>query len=293
MTNAIRAPFPWFGGKGGHRIREAVLRALVPHKRYLEAFGGGASILLAKQPAEVEVYNDVNRGLVNFFRVISDVDLFGKFMARAALLPVSRELYEEYARTWPGIHDPLEQAVRWYYIARQSFGGMFGKSFGTGVNSTSCGMSSRTAQWISSFDNLPLVHQRMQRVQIECCDWRDVLKRFSGPDWLAYCDPPYVTGTRKAGGYEHELHDRDHEELIRTLIAYDGAVVLSGYDSPLYAPLRDAGWDMRTVEVTCSAAGRTRASGLQGAGHVKEKQRRVECIWRNPEALRRIAESNK
>ena len=54
--------------------------------------------------------------------------MFGKFMARAALLPVSRELYEEYARTWPGIHDPLEQAVRWYYIARQSFGGMFGKS---------------------------------------------------------------------------------------------------------------------------------------------------------------------
>ena len=58
MTNAIRAPFPWFGGKGGHRIREAVLRALVPHKRYLEPFGGGASILLSKQPAEVEVYND-------------------------------------------------------------------------------------------------------------------------------------------------------------------------------------------------------------------------------------------
>ena len=287
MTNAIRAPFPWFGGKGGHRIREAVLRALVPHKRYLEPFGGGASILLAKQPAEVEVYNDVNRGLVNFFRVISDVDLFGKFMARAALLPVSRELYEEYARTWPGIHDPLEQAVRWYYIARQSFGGMFGKSFGTGVNSTSCGMSSRTAQWISSFDNLPLVHQRMQRVQIECCDWRDVLKRFSGPDWLAYCDPPYVLGARKAGGYEHELHDRDHEELVRTLLTYDGAVVLSGYDNALYAPLREAGWEMQTVDVVCCAAGRTRASGLQGAGHVKEKQRRVECIWRNPEALRR------
>ena len=290
MTNSIiRGPFPWFGGKGGHRIREAVLRALVPHKRYLEAFGGGASILLAKQPAEVEVYNDVNRGLVNFFRVISDVDMFGKFMARAALLPVSRELYEEYARTWPGIHDPLEQAVRWYYIARQSFGGMFGKSFGTGVNSTSCGMSSRTAQWISSFDNLPPVHQRMQRVQIECCDWRDVLKRFSGPDWLAYCDPPYVTGTRKAGGYEHELHDRDHEELVRTLLGYDGAVVLSGYDNALYAPLREAGWEMQTVDVVCCAAGRTRASGLQGAGHVKEKQRRVECIWRNPEALRRAS----
>lgn len=103
MTNAIRAPFPWFGGKAGHKIKDAILSALPPHKRYLEPFGGGASILIAKQPAEVEVYNDVNRGVVNFFRVISDVDYFGKFMARAALLPVSRELYEEYSRTWTGI----------------------------------------------------------------------------------------------------------------------------------------------------------------------------------------------
>lgn len=48
-------------------------------------------------------------------------------------------------------------------------------------------------------------------------------------------------------------------------------------------------WDKTELEVCCSAAGRTRHSGLQGAGKVKEKQKRVECIWRNPEALRRIA----
>lgn len=69
---------------------------------------------------------------------------------------------------------------------------------------------------------------------------------------------------------------------------YDGAVVLSGYNSPLYAPLINAGWDMQTVDVTCSAAGRTRVSGLQGHGNVKSKQQRVECIWRNPEAIRRL-----
>ena len=196
---------------------------------------------------------------------------------------------EEYARAWPGIHDPVEQAVRWYYPARQSFGGLFGKSWGTSVNQSSAGMSSQTAQWISSFDNLPMVHRRMQRVQLECCDWRDVLARFSGPGWLAYCDPPYVLGSRKAGGYEHELRDQDHEALIDTLMHYDGAVVLSGYNSPLHAPLAAAGWDKIEVEVVCSAAGRTRSSGLQGSRHVKEKQRRVECIWRNPEAMRRIA----
>ena len=130
----------------------------------------------------------------------------------------------------------------------------------------------------------------MQRVQIECCDWRDCLARFNGNGYLAYCDPPYVLGSRKAGGYEHELKDSDHEELIRTLLKYDGAVVLSGYDSPLYAPLAAAGWDLMKIAVCCSVAGRTRHSGLQGTGSVKAKQMRTECIWRNPEAQKRIKE---
>lgn len=284
-TIRIRAPFPWLGGKGSPKIKNAILKLIPSHTRYVEPFGGGASILIAKKPCEVEVYNDVNRSVVNFFRVISDVEYFAKFMARASLLPVSRELYEEYMRTWPAIHDPVEQAVRWYYIAQQCFGGIFENSWGTAVNSSNNGMSQTTSRWRSSFINLPKVHERIQRVQIECADWRDILRRYSGSGWLAYCDPPYVLGSRKSGGYEHELKDKDHGELIETLLNYDGAVLLSGYNTPLYKPLEKAGWVRREIEVVCSAAGRTRVSGLQGAGAAKAKQKRVECIWRNPAAI--------
>ena len=281
--STIRAPFPLFGGKGNPKIKNAILAALPPHTRYIEPFGGGASILMAKEPVEVETYNDVNRGVVSFFRVIASREYFGPFMARVREMPYSRELYEECLRTWPAIHDPVEQAARWYYAAQQSFGGLFGNAWGTGVT------TSPTGRWKSSFDNLPKVHERMQQVQIECCDWRDCLARFSGPGYLAYCDPPYVMGARKAGGYEHELRDSDHADLIAALLKYDGAVVLSGYDSPIYAPLAANGWNKIEVEVCCSAAGRTRRSGLQGPGNVKARERRTEVIWRNPEALRRIA----
>ncbi len=289
LKTTVRSPFPWFGGKAAPKIKKAILDALPPHTGYVEPFGGGGSILIGKPPAEVEVYNDVNRGVVNFFRVLADRDYFGPFMSRVRDMPYSRELFEECLRTWPAIHDPVEQAARWYLVARQSFGGLFGNSWGTTVTATSGGMSSSTARWRASFDNLPLVHDRLQRVQIECCDWRDCLQRFSGPGWLAYCDPPYVSGCRKAGGYAHELTDHDHAALIAALLEYDGAVVLSGYDNAIYAPLAAHGWNLITVEVVCSAAGRTRASGLQGAGKVKARQQRTECLWRNPEALRRIA----
>lgn len=283
--------FPWFGGKASPKINKALLAFMPPHTRYVEPFGGGASILLNKRPAEVEVYNDVNRGLVNLFRVLADADYFAKFLAKVSMLPVSRELYEENARTWAGVHDPVEQAVRWYYVARQSFGGEFGKSWASVVESSTRGMAQTAAAWKSALEALPEIHNRLQRIQIECSDWRTVLQRYSGPGWMAYCDPPYVLGARRAGGYAHELQDGDHVELIRALMSYDGAVMLSGYDSALYAPLKEAGWDMRKVEVVCSAAGSTRASGLLGAGSRKERQKRVECVWRNPVAMRRIQEA--
>ncbi len=65
-------------------------------------------------------------------------------------------------------------------------------------------------------------------------------------------------------------------------------MVLSGYDSPLHAPLEATGWDKLEVDFCCSAVGRTRNNKLHGVGKVKEKQRRTECLWHNPEAMRRI-----
>lgn len=287
----LRTAFPWFGGKATHKIRNAILQVLPPHDKYVEPFGGGAAIMLGKEPVKVEVYNDVNRGLVNFFRVISDAEQFGRFIARATLLPASRELYEEYARTWSGIHDPVEQAIRWFVVARQSFSAQFGNSFGASTNSSNRGMAQTASSWRAGLDNLEQVHARMQRVQIECLDWRDCLSRYQGDGWLAYCDPPYVLGARRAGGYAHELQDGDHDDLIAAVLEYDGAIVLSGYDSPLYSPLVANGWDKVEITVTCAAAGRTKASGLQGDGKVLAKQKRTEVIWRNPEALKRLAES--
>jgi DNA adenine methylase len=167
---------------------------------------------------------------------------------------------------------------------RQSFGESFGNSWGTTVNSSTGGMAQTAGSWKSALNRLPEIHERLQRVQIECSDWRDCLKRYSGPGWLAYCDPPYVHGARKAGGYAHELKDGDHEDLVEALLNYDGAIVLSGYDHSLYKPFVNAGWSQIKIDVVCRAAGRTRASGLQGVGKVLAKQSRTECIWINPEA---------
>ena len=56
-------------------INQHIMPLIPPHRLYTEAFCGGASVLFAKRPAECEVINDLNRGLVNFYLVAKQIHL--------------------------------------------------------------------------------------------------------------------------------------------------------------------------------------------------------------------------
>jgi DNA adenine methylase len=73
-------------------------------------------------------------------------------------------------------------------------------------------------------------------VQIEHDDAFAVIKRFDGPDALFYCDPPYVHSTRSAPkGYRHEMGDDKHRELLELINSVKGKVLISCYQSEIYA----------------------------------------------------------
>jgi DNA adenine methylase len=63
--------FCWYGGKG-KLFRKILPYLTTPHKIYVEAYGGGASILLNKPPSPIEVLNDIDSKVVNIFRVVQD-----------------------------------------------------------------------------------------------------------------------------------------------------------------------------------------------------------------------------
>jgi len=66
----MKSPIGCFGGKG--RFIKKLMPLIPPHRKYVEVFGGGASLLFAKQPTEIEVYNDIDERLVNFFSVLKN-----------------------------------------------------------------------------------------------------------------------------------------------------------------------------------------------------------------------------
>ena len=55
MSKRLRSPIRWFGGKGNMAAKLLPILETIPHRRYVEPFGGGASLLMGKRPVEIEV----------------------------------------------------------------------------------------------------------------------------------------------------------------------------------------------------------------------------------------------
>jgi len=66
----IRSPFKWVGGKS--RLRKTIISMLPPHECYVEVFAGAAWVLFGKQPSKIEVLNDIDGEVINFFGVVKE-----------------------------------------------------------------------------------------------------------------------------------------------------------------------------------------------------------------------------
>jgi len=287
----MRSPIRWFGGKGNMtaKLKPVIDSYRTVCCRYCEPFGGGASVLFALDPPfEVETYNDLDKGLVDFFCVLQDTRMFKKFYRMCQATPYAHLEYNRAREDWCTETDVVKRAHLWFIVARQSFSGLFGASWGSAVTSSKRKMAETASKWLSAIDNLPEVHARLMRVQIENADWRVVLNRYDTPETLFYVDPPYTSASRRAGGYAHELTDEDHVALVDTLLGLRGHAVLSGYPNEIYKPLELAGWRRIEWSTVCYAAGRTRKSNLQGVGTTMKKQPRTEVVWCSPIASNQV-----
>jgi site-specific DNA-adenine methylase len=64
----MKSPIKWKGGKS-HSVKTIV--PIIPeHKCYVEPFFGGGWVFFAKEKSKVEVINDINSQLVNFYEVL-------------------------------------------------------------------------------------------------------------------------------------------------------------------------------------------------------------------------------
>lgn len=240
LTSTITRPLLRYHG-GKWRLAPWIVSFMPKHSIYVEPFGGGGSVLLRKPRSFAEVYNDLDGEIVNLFSVVRDNGLALK--RSVELTPFSRV---EFDLSFEPTTEPIEQARRTLVRSYMGFGGNLSRPTRSGrVQRTGFRDYSRknrgstpAQDWMHWPISLPAIIQRLQGVIIERRDGCEVMLKHDGPETLHYVDPPYVHETRsQATNYRHELDSDEHRRLAEVLNTLRGAVMLSGYDSPLYNDL--------------------------------------------------------
>lgn len=272
------------GGKG--YLARRIIDLMPPHTRYLEAYAGGLSVLMAKDPFAysadgcAEWVCDTNGDLIAFWQCMASPVLFEQFKRVAEALPVSEGLFHasrEALKRWVGGENAapsvVARAIAFFVTARQSRQGL-GVSYLTPTSRTRRGMNEHVSAWLTAVDGLPEVFARMRRVEVKQSKALDVLRELDGPDLVAYFDPPYLPSTRSSDGEYgiHEMNPSDYLEMLQVLSKMQGRFILSGYASELYGRFAEEhGWHRVTFELPNNASG------------AKMKERKTECLWMNYE----------
>lgn len=214
---------PWVGGKF---LLAPDIVALIPdiRKTYIEVFGGGGKVLFLKgrQSREVEIYNDINKDLVNLFRIVRD--RLDQFKSRQYFLLSSRHEYSEFLKNYRAgkFKDDIDRAIIFYYLIKTSFGA--GITTGWGVSKV------RPSKYPACLEDLEEVRERLKRVHVECLSYDRLIPKYDAKEAVFYCDPPYYLTLEKPGYYQHELKEEDHARLRDLLAGIDGRFILS-YDN--------------------------------------------------------------
>jgi hypothetical protein len=294
-ATALRAPFPYFGGK--RRAAELIWSAFGNVDHYVEPFAGSAAVLLARpHVGRCETINDLDGMVANFWRAVrSQPDAVAE------------------ACDWPVIEADLHARHLWLIGQRESLtarliadpewcdakaAGWWAWGSGAWVGSGWCDSGkppqqlpqlSRPGQGVHILslrgNGLPGLlgdlRARLRNVRVACGDWSRVVTpavmHHPAPGAVGvFVDPPYAEGAQQyaAGGTGTDLSAR-----VRAWCASNESdprvrIVLSGYDGE-HNDLHARGW--RVVEWK-ALGGYGNAAGNDNAAR--------ERLWLSPHCLR-------
>ena len=225
------------GGKA--KISSWVISFFPRHKIYVEPFGGAAGVLLNKTPSPLEVYNDLNSDLVNFFRVLRDKEKAAELIRRLKLTPYAREEYYGFYPMPEG--DDIERARALIVRAGMGIGIRMAVSESRpGFAADNKKIRKNAKVFVNHVERINEIAERFRSVVIEHKEALELIPRYDSPDTLWYLDPPY--------NYRYSFRysaDVDQEAMLGAFKNVSGYVVLSGYENALYAD-ELAGWHMET-----------------------------------------------
>ena len=256
----------YYGGKARREHRNWLLPKIPYDKNgiYIEPFAGMLGVLLARPQSALEVINDLDPNIANWWRVVrenpNELKHLIQYTPRCrrtvaeAGLAIQNKIYHKY---------PIKWAWATYTILE------YGASHG--INGK--GYSPRFTKVIER-DFTPLINplsERVKDVEIENVDALIILDRFKNVNnALIYCDPPYLTANTQTYGCDGK--DINVDTYTKMLLAQKGKVAISGYrDEWDHLGWQRFEWDTKARQIN------------HVTEYEPEKWKRTECLWTNYE----------
>ena len=221
---------------------------------YCEPFAGMLGVLLQRRPAALEIANDLDGRVVNWWRVVRDQP--AELERILAATPYSRAEHSQAVETVADADaDTLRRAWAFTVLCEQGQA-VSGNSWG-GLRS-GAGPPSFCTAWA----RVGGLARRIQNVELECVDAVDLIDSLSGnEDAVIYADPPYPDTL----GYEVGV---DIDRFVAAVLNAQGRVAVSGW-ADSFPELTAAGWDVHTLERKVNMVAKRGTTAV------------VECVWTN------------
>lgn len=215
----LKTPISYYGGQ--QRSLKHIMPLIPEHELYNEPFAGGAALLFAKEPAKINVINDINGELMNFYRtVVTDfVELNIEIMKTLH----SREQHRmaEFIYLNPTLFSNVKRAWAVWVLCNMGFAGQLNGSYGYCKTKSDC----MTRKVINNKERFcEDMKELLERCNIENDHAFNVIKRYDTENTFHFLAPPYID--TDMGHYGGLFSESDLVELLKIAANLQGKFML-------------------------------------------------------------------
>lgn len=241
----MKTPITYYGGK--QNMLKYILPLIPEHDVYIEPYFGGGAVFFAKQQSKIEIINDINDNVINFYSVLKN--RFPELKSKIDATLHSQTLFNKAQNIVLGkqeAEDEVEKAWAFWLCANVGFSGTLDGTYGMSIKN-----NKGQELWRKKQSFTKELADRLNNVQIMCADAIYVINRFNRENVFIYCDPPYLNADQ---GHYTGFSSEKFKELVETLENFKGKFLLSTYGNEIIDEFIDKNkWNCDKIKMKVSA----------------------------------------
>jgi len=239
----MKTPLIYYGGKT--MLLQHILPLIPTHITYCEPFLGGGAIFWAKEISTIEVINDTNGQVVNFYRVLKNN--FKNLKEKIDATLYSRAIYKTALCIYhaPYLFDSITCAWSLWILITQGFSGTIGSWSFDKKNKKTKAFHTKKLNFTEALSH------RLDKVVIEHHDALHIIYLRDSPETFFYIDPPYMDANQ---GHYNGYTEQQFMSLLDILSNIKGKFLLSCYPSDFITEYINRNkWSVKSIEKTITA----------------------------------------